>query len=401
MKKAYCILFSALLMVACGDDNSSSANDNELSSSSEETSIESSTDEEIVSSSSEKKENQNSSSSVQEANSSSDKGESSSSEVKEKSSSSMGIISEDGWITTVKIDNFSFFDEKYLRYYFLEEECDYDSTTNTFKWVAEDYMEAFNKYNSSELEEQFGGDSLKFLIYHSFGYKMSNDTLYECDYIGDACETIETATVYVGTSKSIFSTWECVGRIYKGEYSEIPSNYKITLTLAPQQRTITTRSKIKGSKYTPEPRQYCGVIYDLFNDEQREELCNNKLQNIQALSTDTVFISNDMWILAKDLDKADLSVNDQIFEVSFNHILEMDPTQISTFTNQITYQGTTCTWWQKNVEITQEYCENGDHSQDVVESEYSNIHRTFIKQLQGSSDNDNEFEECIKQFNLK
>ena len=401
MNKLFPLIVIPLFMLACGDDKSSSASDDELSSSSEEASIESSSDEEIVSSSSEKKENQNSSSSVQEANSSSDKGESSSSEVKEKSSSSMDIISEDGWITTVKIDNFSFFDEKYLRYYFLEEECDYDSTTNTFKWVTEDYTGVFNRYDRSILEDEFNGDSLKYMIWYSFGFKISNDTLYECDYIGDACETIETATVYVGTSKSIFSTWECVGRIYKGEYSEIPSNYKITLTLAPQQRTITTRSKIKGSKYTPEPRQYCGVIYDLFNDEQREELCNNKLQNIQALSTDTVFISNDMWILAKDLDKADLSVNDQIFEVSFNHILEMDPTQISTFTNQITYQGTTCTWWQKSVEITQEYCENGDHSQDVVESEYSNIHRTFIKQLQGSSDNDNEFEECIKQFNLK
>ncbi len=87
MKKAYCVLFSALLMVACGDDNSSSANDQELSSSSEDVAIESSTDEEIVSSSSEKKEEQNSSSSVQEANSSSDKGESSSS-VQEASSSS-------------------------------------------------------------------------------------------------------------------------------------------------------------------------------------------------------------------------------------------------------------------------------------------------------------------------
>ena len=400
MKKLFAFLFSTALMVACGDDNSSSATD-ETSSSSEEASIESSSNEEIDSSSSETKNEPASSSSALEANSSKDKAESSSSEVKEKSSSSKGIISEDGWITTVKIDNFSFFDEKYLRYYFLEEECDYDSTTNTFKWVTEDYTGVFNRYDRSILEDKFNGDSLKYMIWHSFGFKISNDTLYECDYIGDACETIETATVYVGTSKSIFSTWECVGRIYKGEYSEIPSNYKITLTLAPQQRTITTRSKIKGSKYTPEPRQYCGVIYDLFNDEQREELCNNKLQNIQALSTDTVFISNDMWILAKDLDKADLSVNDQIFEVSFNHILEMDPTQISTFTNQITYQGTTCTWWQKNVEITQEYCENGDHSQDVIESEYSNIHRTFIKQLQGSSDNDNEFEECIKQFNLK
>lgn len=400
MRKFIPLALIPIIMLACGDDNSSSATD-ETSSSSEEASIESSSNEEIDSSSSEIKNEPASSSSALEANSSKDKAESSSSEVKEKSSSSKGIISEDGWITTVKIDNFSFFDEKYLRYYFLEEECDYDSTTNTFKWVAEDYMETFNKYNSSELEEQFGGDSLKFLIYHSFGYKMSNDTLYECDYISDACETIETATVYVGTSKSIFSTWECVGRLYKGEYSEIPSNYKITLTLTPQQGIITTRSKIKGSKYTPEPRQYCGVIYDLFNDEQKEELCNDQLRNIQTLPTDTVFISNDMWILAKDLDKADLSVNDQIFEVSFNHILEMNPTQISTFTKKITYQGSTCTWWQKNVEITQEYCENGDHSQDVVESEYSNIHRTFIKQLQGSSDNDNEFEECIKQFNLK
>ena len=163
MKKLFAFLFSTALMVACGDDNSSSATD-ETSSSSEEASIESSSNEEIDSSSSETKNEPASSSSALEANSSKDKAESSSSEVKEKSSSSKGIISEDGWVTTVSTDNFSFFDEKHLRYYFLEEECDYDSTTNTFKWVAEDYMEAFNKYNSSELEEQFGGDSLKFLI---------------------------------------------------------------------------------------------------------------------------------------------------------------------------------------------------------------------------------------------
>lgn len=51
MKKAYCILFSALLMVACGDDNSSSANDNELSSPSEESFVESSSVNEAASSS--------------------------------------------------------------------------------------------------------------------------------------------------------------------------------------------------------------------------------------------------------------------------------------------------------------------------------------------------------------
>ena len=226
MKKAYCVLFSALLMVACGDDNSSSANDDELSSSSEETSIESSTDEEIVSSSSEKKEEQNSSSSVQEANSSSGKVES--------------LPSDDGWITTISIDRFSFFDEEHLRYYFLEEECDYDSATNSFKWVAEDYTGIFNRYDVSPttFQSEYGGDSLKYMIDHSFGFKMSNDTLYECDYIGDECNILHAAYVYVGNSNSIFSTWELVGRIRNGTFVPNPSNLKQTLILEPTHRTI-------------------------------------------------------------------------------------------------------------------------------------------------------------------
>ena len=80
MRKLFALITTtALLMSACGDDNSSSANDNELSSSSEEISINSSSDNESVSSSSEKYDEPNSSSSVQEENSSSDKAESSSS----------------------------------------------------------------------------------------------------------------------------------------------------------------------------------------------------------------------------------------------------------------------------------------------------------------------------------
>ena len=398
MKKAYCILFSALLMVACGDDNSSSADDQELSSSSEDVAIESSTDEEIVSSSSEKKENQNSSSSVQEANSSSDKGESSSSEVKEKSSSSMGIISEDGWITTVKIDNFSFFDEKYLRYYFLEEECDYDSTTNTFKWVTEDYTGVFNRYDRSILEDEFNGDSLKYMIWYSFGYKMSNDTLYECDYISDACETIETATVYVGTSKSIFSTWECVGRIYHGIYAEIPSNYKITLTLTPKQRTTRTSYLTETSTH---PTEYCRLIYDLFKDEEKENLCDDYFRNIDQITADTAFISNDIWLVAKDSNIVYVSVNNQIFETDISQTLDMRPSQYSLSTQKVTYQGITCTYWNKNVDITQQYCEEGNPDLDLVRNDYSNIHHKDVPMLRGYSENSNEFEECIKQFNLK
>ncbi len=398
MRKFIPLALIPIIMLACGDDKSSSASDDELSSSSEEASIESSSNEEIDSSSSEIKNEPASSSSALEANSSKDKAESSSSEVKEKSSSSKGIISEDGWITTVKIDNFSFFDEKYLRYYFLEEECDYDSTTNTFKWVTEDYTGVFNRYDRSILEDEFNGDSLKYMIWYSFGYKMSNDTLYECDYISDACETIETATVYVGTSKSIFSTWECVGRIYHGIYAEIPSNYKITLTLTPKQRTTRTSYLTETSTH---PTEYCRLIYDLFKDEEKENLCDDYFRNIDQITADTAFISNDIWLVAKDSNIVYVSVNNQIFETDISQTLDMRPSQYSLSTQKVTYQGITCTYWNKNVDITQQYCEEGNPDLDLVRNDYSNIHHKDVPMLRGYSENSNEFEECIKQFNLK
>jgi hypothetical protein len=350
MKKFFAFAFTTALFVACGDDNSSSANDDEVS-------------------------------------------------KNEPTSSSNGTSSEDGWITTEAVDHFSFFDEEHLRYYFLDEECDYDPTTNTFKWVTEDYTGLFDKYGSSELDEQFGGDSLKLLIYHSFGYKISNDTLYECDYIGDACDTIEDATVYVGSSNSIFSTWECVGRIYDGKYSDIPSNYKTTLTLTPKQRTITTRSKKTG--LSPEPFQYCGLIHELSFDDQKVERCYSDLRHIQNFSNDTTFIGNDMWILAKDPNKVVFSIDNHIFEISLNYTFEMNPTENITYTKKITYQGKTCTNWVKNFDITQEYCEATEHDMDLLKNEYSDIQRTFVDQLRSSSDNDDEFKDCLKQFNLK
>ena len=124
----------------------------------------------------------------------------------EKNGSSSIESPSDNWTTVEKIDHFSFFDEEHLRYYFLEEECDYDSATNSFKWVAEDYTGIFNRYDVSPttFQSEYGGDSLKYMIDHSFGFKMSNDTLYECDYIGDECNILHAAYVYVGNSNSIF-----------------------------------------------------------------------------------------------------------------------------------------------------------------------------------------------------
>ncbi len=375
MKKIFALAFTTTLFVACGDDNSSSANDEVLSSSSEETSIESSSSNDIVSSSSENK--------------------------NEPTSSSNGTSSEDGWITTVAIDHFSFFDEEHLRYYFLDEECDYDTTTSSFKWVTEDYTGIFDRYDvsSSTFQSEYGGDTLKYMIDRSFGFKMSNDTLYECDYIGDECDDPNAAYVYVGKSNSIFSTWELVGRIRNGTFVPNPSNLKQTLILEPTQRTI--KSSFKDIYKLYGPGEYCYQIYQIFGDEPKEELCRNYFSENQEISSDTAFIASGLWFLQKDSNTVNISVDGKVIEISTNLSMGMQPTQYTNSVIKVSYQGTTCTNWNKNLDITQQYCEATEHDMDFLKNDYSNILHTFVDQLLSYSDNDDEFEECIKQFNLK
>jgi DNA mismatch repair ATPase MutL len=197
MKKAYCILFSALLMVACGDDNSSSANDQELSSSSEEVAIESSSDEKIVSSSSEKKEEQNSSSSVQEANSSSDKAVSSSS-VQEASSSSTEneqsssssnnqAISDfgDNKIVIKQIPTFGELDGKPY-FYTTEPRCTYKNNVFSIKADTSD---------------------------NAYFYEIANDTLtlYHVDLdkvLAGSYEEPSAKETYYGKNTNLESEWE-------------------------------------------------------------------------------------------------------------------------------------------------------------------------------------------------
>ncbi len=350
MKKSHCILCSALLMVACGDDNSSSATDENYSSS------------EVI---------------------------------------SIESPSDDGWITTIYIDHFSFFDEEHLRYYFLEEECDYDSATNSFKWVTEDYTGIFNRYDvsPSTFQSEYGGDTLKYMIDRSFGFKMSNDTLYECDYIGDECDDPNAAYVYVGKSNSIFSTWELVGKIRNGTYIPKLSNLKQTLILEPTQRII--KSSFKDIYKLYGPGEYCYQIYQIFDDESKEELCSNYFNENQEIPSDTAFIASGLWFVQKDSNTVNISVDGKVIEISTALSMGMQPTQYTSSINKVSYQGITCTNWNKNIDITQEYCEATEHDMDFLKNDYSNIHHTFVDQLLSYSDNDDEFEECIKQFNLK
>lgn len=306
-----------------------------------------------------------------------------------------------GWTTVEKTDRFSFFDEEHLRYYFLEDECDYDSATNSFKWVTEDYTGIFDRYDVSPtmFQSEYGGDSLRYMIDHSFGFKMSNDTLYECDYIGNKCDDPSEAYVYVGNSNSIFSTWELVGRIRNGTFLPNPSNLKQTLILEPTQRTI--KSSFKDIYKLYGPGEYCYQIYQIFEDESKEKLCRNYFIENQEIPSDTAFIASGLWFLQKDSNTVNISVDGKVIEISTTLSMGMQPTQYTNSIKKVSYQGITCTNWNKNLDITQQYCEATEHDMNFLKNDYSNIHHAFVNQLLSYSDNDDEFEECIKQFNLK
>lgn len=224
MKKAYCVLFSALLMVACGDDNSSSADDQELSSSSEEVAIESSSDEEIVSSSSEKKENQNSSSSVQEASSSSSKDETLSQEFSSSIQETSSSVSEtESSSSTINESTYNFNDDELVikqiptfgeldgkpYFYTTEPRCTYRNGTFSTNPDLSDY---------------------------AYFYDISKDTLTNSliklyKALTGNYEDLQLRETYYGQNNTINGEWEylCYLNLNSGT-SDCPHNFKRIIT---------------------------------------------------------------------------------------------------------------------------------------------------------------------------
>ena len=213
MKKAYCILFSALMMIACGDDNSSSASDVEQSSSAEEIVIESSSDKTIassssietsVSSSSEKKDNQESSSSIQEASSSSTE------ETKSSSSSSEQVIADfgDNKFVIKQIPTFGELDGK--PYYFTTQpRCIYKNGVFTLKPDTSD---------------------------NAYFYAITNDTLtlnhVDLDKVlAGTYEEPSAKETYYGKNTSLESEWErlCYYNL-GGDYADCAQKYSYLIS---------------------------------------------------------------------------------------------------------------------------------------------------------------------------
>lgn len=315
MKKAYCVLFSALLMVACGDDNSSSADDQELSSSSEEVVIESSSDEKIVSSSSnetsvssssEKKDEPTSSSSIQEASSSSSKDETlsqeSSSSIQETSSSvsetesSSSTINEstynfnDNELVIKQIPTFGELDGKPY-FYTTEPRCTYRNGTFSTNPDLSDY---------------------------AYFYDISKDTLTNSliklyKALTGNYEDLQLRETYYGQNNTINGEWEylCYLNLNSGT-SECPHNFKRIITTD----TIYNIHSINQSK-DKNIFEIIGKITHIdlgyFEDLNSAELSTKYAEN--GITID----SSGAKTLINIRDKGNLSIDEMTTKVINNH----------------------------------------------------------------------------------
>lgn len=368
MKKAYCILFSALLMVACGDDNSSSANDNELSSSSEEVAIESSSDEKIVSSSSEKKEEQNSSSSVQEANSSSDKGESSSS-VQEASSS---VSTDFGEGYTYAIAHR--YDEATGIMYQRIETCNYHPSTKTFAWE-----ESAIPLDSNRLTVI--GDSMWIGPVEKF---VADDPDEQQSY--DAYENRETLLLS-SDHNGIYGKWTMTGctRTY-GE-----TEFKCTSSIAHMRGIAKTITITTDSVYTT-------TIVDLSRSTGKEDKWN--LGNI--LEYNLGFDIGDLIVdslveaqVIKVISASEISIGSQTF--TRDGSAKFDKTGMNYY-ETFSSNGKTCTKHEQLGLITKEQCLEGNA--DFLLSDRGDENDSYYYEegpVEGFSlDNREEYYECTK-----
>lgn len=366
MKKLFAFAMTSAMLIACGDDNSSSANDNELSSSSEETSIESSSDEKIVSSSSEKKEEQNSSSSVQEANSSSDKAESSSS-VQEASSSVSTDFGE-GYTYAMVYR----YDETTGFFYRGLESCNYHAGTKTFTW----------EENASALDTNkitFVGDSM----WTGPVKKMVSDDPDEQMFY-DAYKNVETLSLST-EHNGIYGKWKATGcqRII-GETeikctASIGGLKGIARTITITQDSVYTTTTIDPSNMT-ESKLRLGSILANYLDFDISDFHIDSLVEAQVIKV----VSN-----------TEFSVGSQTFVIDGSY--KFDQTGMN-FYETFSSNGKTCTKHEQLGAISMEQCLEGN-ADFLLSTRDSTEEALYYKDgpVNGfSTDNREEYYECIR-----
>ena len=305
---------------------------------------------------------------------------------------------------------YSFIDTTHLKYYHLHTDCILDETTNKFSWISDEYKGFVNIDTMSRESRNWHG---------FFSYKLSNDTLYECDYNGEECtdmSQVKAANVFTGSSKSLFGKWNYVGRIYEGTYieNEQPVNIEMTITPTGTTEKYSYEYEVKPLFYS---NNFCGLLHDLFY--KRNDLgnsCHDYFKNIgkhkgnyshynpqtRDFETipDTVKLEENFWITSTAFDEVLISIDNMIFNVKYQESIIPEPLTYER-NKMITYNGITCQNSSKNLNrLSKEVCEASTVEKTATYEEYCEITGKTEKFFKKNDNNNEEFYECIKQFNL-
>lgn len=395
MKKLFAFAFTTALFVACGDENSSSAAD-EASSSSEESVIESSSSEEIFSSSTNEIASSSSEGKTTESSSSA---EVNSSDAKPTSSSATEVSSSsEATSSSAQSSSSESSDNPSDWYYDLTRPLAYIDTTNKrfdytggycsvenkkYKWVPNGEAKGIVNYELSDYRDKdhYEQDKLVFV-----GYKLSNDTLYECTSYNYDCSQPKNADVYIGNSSSIFGTWNFIGYLDDGQLYP-SSNEKVRLDIS------TESIKLHVSFSTP-PYYYtylhCMLINKIINDNTFSRLCGEKFEHIDypnVVVPDTVHLSDKIWVAKLGDDGVITSIDGKIIESHYKY--KVDPvTVLKELDQTVKYNDVECSFNTKNVDImTKEACENLDPAMYYYDNPFEIT-------------NKREFNTCIAQYDI-
>lgn len=313
------------------------------------------------------------------------------------------------WITYTRTRYYSFLDTIHLRYYHIDYDCLYDESTNSFSWITNKYQGIVNIDTMTELSSPSG--------HGTFGYKLSNDTLYECDYINEKCEDmsqVSAATVFTGSSKSLLGTWNYVGRIYHGQYFENEEKGNIQMAITPLGtiETITYDATTKPFYYSG---KFCNIINYLFEGQKNDlqESCYgyfnyikthegqvrhyNSNTNTYEPVPDTVKFGNNFWVTSTGLNQVAMFIENMLLHVEYSN--SFDKSRNYTESDlMVSYNGKECHEIQKKFGfITKEMCENFSIENTPIHEAYSYVTNSTQKKYQNSFDTEGEFWSCLRQ----
>jgi len=388
MRKFIPLALIPIIMLACGDDKSSSASDDELSSSSEETVLSSSSDD-IASSTSEDQAKESScsteitSSTTQEQSSSSTEVSSSSEEPASSTQVSSSESSDDPSAWHYDLTRpLAYIDTTNKRYNYTEGYCTVDNNKK-YKWEIKDDPKGVVNYELSDYRDlnKYEPGKLQFI-----GYKISNDTLYECTSYENDCNDPEDAFVYIGNSSTIFGAWDFIGYLDDGQLHPI-STEKTRLEISPESFKIHTSFTMPPFYYT---HLHCSLVNEIINDGNFSQLCYEKFTYIDypnTIVTDTVHLTDNIWIAKLGDDGVITSLNGKIIESHYSY--KVDPVTVLKEVNQtVIYNGVECTLSTKQVDImTKETCENLDPAIFYYDNKFETT-------------NKREFNNCIAEYDI-